>query len=178
MTTRHATDTRRSPQRRHVGPLPPVVPGGTKTVQQLVAETLRTLPPTPAQVPSWSHRLLPATARRLMADLGLWRNPQPQKPSAHLEQTLAVLERYGWAQTQNTTITGRVCVNGAQHVLEKTGHVTAETRQRAVAYMQAALAQAGIHMSFFTWNDLPDQQFSAVRTLLTTAARLAKENGE
>jgi hypothetical protein len=44
--------------------------------------------------------------------------------------------------------------------------------------MQQALAQAGISMQFFAWNDLPDQQFSAVEALLTGAARLARENGE
>jgi hypothetical protein len=44
--------------------------------------------------------------------------------------------------------------------------------------MQQALAQAGIGMSFFTWNDLPDQQFSHVQTLIRAAARLAHQNGE
>lgn len=175
MTARTTTESRHWQAR--LAP-PPVVPGGTKTVRQLVDETLRTMPPAPAEVPSWSHRLLPAAARRLMADLGLWQNPTPLKPSAHLEQTLAVMERYGWTKTQNTTLTGCVCVRGAQQVLEKTGHVTPQARERAVAYMQYALREAGIHLSFFTWNDLPDQQFSNVRTLLTRAAHLARQNGE
>jgi hypothetical protein len=44
--------------------------------------------------------------------------------------------------------------------------------------MQQALAEAGIHMEFFAWNDLPDQQFPAVEQLLTRAADLARQNGE
>jgi hypothetical protein len=71
-----------------------------------------------------------------------------------------------------------MCVRGAQKLLQKTGHVTPQGRERAVAYMQAALADVGITMSFFTWNDLPDQEFSTVETLLATAARYARANGE
>jgi hypothetical protein len=44
--------------------------------------------------------------------------------------------------------------------------------------MQQALGEAGITMQFFAWNDLPDQQFSAIEALLTRAANLAQENGE
>ncbi|KUN38303.1 hypothetical protein AQJ27_44985 [Streptomyces olivochromogenes] len=130
------------------------------------------------ETPSWSHRFLPATVRGLLADLGWWQNPTPQRPSTHLEQTLALLRRYGWCQSVDVTPTGRMCVRGAQNLLQKTGHVTPAARERAVEYMQAALAQAGIGMQFFTWNDLPDQQFPAVETLLTHAARLARQNGE
>ncbi|CAM5688221.1 hypothetical protein SANTM175S_04262 [Streptomyces antimycoticus] len=103
--------------------------------------------------------------------------PSPRAP-AHLEQTLAVLRRYGRCRTQNTTVIGRLCIRDAQQLLEKTGHVTPTARERAVAYMQAALAEAGVHMSFFTWNDLPDEEFSAVETLTQRAAHLARQNGE
>ncbi|MFD7615783.1 hypothetical protein [Streptomyces sp. NPDC059802] len=116
--------------------------------------------------------------RRLLADLGWWQDPAPQPPSVHLEQTLAVLRKFGWCQSLDTTVTGRLCIRGAQNVLEKTGHVTPANRDKAIGYMQQALAQAGITMQFFAWNDLPDQQFSAVEALLARAARLARENGE
>ncbi|MEU7435637.1 hypothetical protein AB0B07_33090 [Streptomyces sioyaensis] len=150
----------------------------TKSTRQLVDEALRGLPPVAPETPSWSHRLLPATARGLLADLGLWQDPAPQLPSAHLTQTLAVLRRYGWCQSLDVTATGRLCIRGAMNVLEKTGHVTPEGRDRAVHYLQQTLAQAGVTMQFFAWNDLPDQQFSAVQTLLEAAARTARENGE
>jgi len=150
----------------------------TKSVEQLVAEALRGQRPAVPDTPSWSHRLLPPAVRGLLAGLGWWENPVPQPPSIHLQQTLAVLERYGWCQSLDTTPTGRLCIRGAQNLLEKTGHTTPEARDRAVAYMQQALAQAGIRMQFFTWNDLPDQQLSTVRTLLRTASDLARQNGE
>lgn len=156
---------------------PSAVPLRVPPTRRLVDEALRDLP-APTEAPPWSHRLLPAALRSLMADLGLWQNPLPQKPSRHLEQALAVLRRYGWAQTLNTTVTGRMCIRGAQDVLEKTGHVTPAGRARAVAYMQAALAESGVRMAFFTWNDLPDQTLTAVENLLVSAANLARKNGE
>ncbi|MFG2532728.1 hypothetical protein [Streptomyces sp. NPDC048516] len=154
-----------------------VVPLPSKSTRQLVDEALRGLPTAP-EAPSWGHRLLPATVRGLLADLGWWQDPTPQKPSAHLDQTLAVLRRYGWCQSLDTSPTGRLCIRGAQQLLEKTGHVTPQARDRATHYMQQTLAQAGVRMQFFAWNDLPDQQFPAVQTLLETAARTARQNGE
>jgi hypothetical protein len=71
-----------------------------------------------------------------------------------------------------------MCIRGAQALLEKTGHVTPHTRERAVAYMQAVLADAGIHMSFFTFNDLPGQTLATVENLLISASRKARANGE
>ncbi|MEU9014265.1 hypothetical protein AB0D12_31750 [Streptomyces sp. NPDC048479] len=137
----------------------------------------RTLPDVPG-TPPWHHRFLPATVRGLMADLGWWNNPVPQSPSNHLMQTLAVLETRGWAQSLDVTPTGRLCIRGAQKLLEKTGHVTPAGRERAVHYMQQTLNSAGVTMQFFAWNDLPDQQFSAVQTLLTRSAYAARANGE
>ncbi|CAM5501101.1 hypothetical protein SANTM175S_10311 [Streptomyces antimycoticus] len=104
--------------------------------------------------------------------------PRPPEALRPPRAALAVLRRYGWCRTQNTTVIGRLCIRDAQQLLEKTGHVTPTARERAVAYMQAALAEAGVHMSFFTWNDLPDQEFSAVETLTQRAAHLARQNGE
>jgi hypothetical protein len=124
------------------------------------------------------HRLLPAALRNAMAGLGWWQNPVPQRPSTHLEQTLAVLRRYGWCQSLDVSPTGRMCIRGAQALLEKTGHVTPDVRERAVAYMQAALTSAGIRMQFFAWNDLPGQDLATVENLLVTAARRARANGE
>jgi hypothetical protein len=113
-----------------------------------------------------------------MAGLGWWQNPAPQRPSAHLEQTLAVIRRYGWCQSLDVSPTGRMCIRGAQSLLEKTGHVTPANRERAVAYMQAALADAGVVMQFFAWNDLPGQDLATIENLLVKAAYKARANGE
>ncbi|MEU1134138.1 hypothetical protein ABZ383_30495 [Streptomyces sp. NPDC005900] len=134
--------------------------------------------PAPAAAPTWGHRLLPAPLRHLLADLGWWYNPTPAPPSTHLMQTLAVLHRYGWCQSQDVTPSGRLCIRGAQNLLQRTGHVTPAARRRAVHHMQQTLAAAGIHMQFFAWNDLPDQQFSSVEELLTKASYRARANGE
>lgn len=145
-----------------------------------VPAPVRPLPvlPTAPEAPAWTHRLLPATLRRTMAGLGWWQNPAPQKPSEHLAQTLDTLRRYGWCQSLDVSPTGRMCIRGAQNLLEKTGHVTPVARQRAVAYMEETLRQAGISMSFFTWNDLPGQTFPTVEKLLVKAAYKARANGE
>ena len=156
---------------------PPAAPLHAPT-RRLVAEALRDLPPAPGEAPPWSHRLLPAPVRTLMADLGLWQNPVPQRPSGHLEQTLAVLGKYGWCQSVDVTVTGRLCIRGAQQLLEKAGHVTPAARARATAYLQAALAEHGVRMAFFAWNDLPDQTWPAVENRLVRATHLARQNGE
>lgn len=144
----------------------------------LVREALRSIPEPVPEPPPWGHRFVPARVRELLANLGWWANPAPQPPSTHLEQTLAVIEKYGWCQSLDTSPTGRLCIRGAQNLLEKTGHTTPHAREKAVAYMQQALHQAGVTMQFFTWNDLPDQHLSAVQALIRRAADLARANGE
>ncbi|MEU2873020.1 hypothetical protein ABZ769_28115 [Streptomyces olivoreticuli] len=154
-------------------------PGGavSQSARQLVADALRGLPAAPV-TPPWSHRLLPVSVRGLLAGLGWWTDPEPLLPSTHLEQVLAVLRRYGWCQSLDVTVTGRMCIRGAQNLLAKTGHVTPQGRDRAVQYMQQVLGECGISMQFFAWNDLPGQSFTAVEELLVRAAQKARENGE
>lgn len=168
----------RTPQRpRTSTPPAPPVPAPLPT-RQLVAEALRHVPAAPAGAPGWSHRLMPAAVRSVMADLGMWTNPIPQKPSGHLQQTLAVLRRYGWCQSLDTTVTGRLCIRGAMNLLEKTGHVTPASRERAVHHLQYALAEHGVRMAFFAWNDLDDTTWPQVENRLTRAIHLARKNGE
>ncbi|MGV9891718.1 DUF6197 family protein [Streptomyces sp. NPDC003395] len=134
--------------------------------------------PVAPERPSRLHQLLPRSVRQLLADWGWWQNPVPLKPSDHLTQTLAVLERYGWCRSLDFSPTGRMCIRGAQTLLEHTGHVTPHARERAVAYMQQSLQEHGIHMPFFAWNDLPTRTFPQVKHLLTHAATAARKNGE
>ncbi|HEX5567101.1 MAG TPA: hypothetical protein VFY14_09300 [Streptomyces sp.] len=161
------TDTRSKPVPRTAPPS--AVPARVQPLQPA--------PAAPA-APPWTHRLLPAAVRNAMAGLGWWQNPVPQKPSEHLRQTLAVIRRYGWCQSLDVSPTGRMCIRGAQNLLEKTGHVTPHARERAVTYMQATLADAGVAMQFFAWNDLPGQDQATVENLLVKAAYKARANGE
>ncbi|WP_107422722.1 DUF6197 family protein [Streptomyces sp. CB02261] len=166
-----------SPPAPHVSRRAPAGPRPTTPVPRRPPRDPR-VPPPPPTAPTWAHRLVPATVRGALAGLGWWENPIPQPPSGHLDQVLAVLEKYGWCQSLDTDPLGRMCIRGAQGLLERTGHVTPAVRDRAVDHMQTALAQAGITMQFFTWNDLPGQEFSHVTTLITRAARHARQIGE
>ncbi|MGW5529406.1 DUF6197 family protein [Streptomyces xanthochromogenes] len=167
--------TPRTPQRPRTAPMPaPVRPTHPRTPP--VRQPVR---PAPAPVaPPWHHRLLPAAVRSLLADLGWWNNPIPQRPSGHLVQVIAVLDRYGWCQSLDVSPTGRLCIRGAQNLLEKAGHVTPTARARSVAYLQQTLAEHGVTMAFFAWNDLPDQDFTTVRAVVARAAHHAHQNGE
>lgn len=133
---------------------------------------------TPVQAPPWTHRLVPQGMRQAMASLGLWENPTPEPASRHLTQVSACLSRYGWCQEQDRSPVGRLCIRGAQDVLQRTGHVTAADRELAVSYMESTLRSAGISMSFFTWNDLPGQTLDSVNTLLRSASARAFRNGD
>lgn len=151
------------------------------TPRPAVRPRVTTPPPAPVAAPAWPsrwHLLLPAGLRNGMEALGLWQNPTPLPPSEHLRQTLAVLERYGWCKSLDFSPTGRMCVRGGQTLLERTGHVTPHARQRAEHYMQQVLTEQGIHLQFFTWNDLPDTTFDQAANLLTRSSYRARANGE
>ncbi|MFH8581718.1 hypothetical protein [Streptomyces zaomyceticus] len=137
----------------------------------------RVQPPPPAP-PTWGQRLVPGTAQRLMAGLGLWQAPTPLPPSLHLLHTVGVLETYGWCKSLDVDPKGRLCMRGAQSLLEKTGHVTPAARHRAVDHMHTILAGADVHMPFYAWNDLPGRTFPHVAALLTRAAEHAHQIGD
>jgi hypothetical protein len=138
--------------------------------------------PVPAtNAPDWPsrwHLLIPASVRNTAAALGLWQNPTPLIPSDHLTQTLAVLDRYGWCKSLDFSPTGRMCIRGAQTLLERTGHVTPAARQRAEAYMQRSLRMDGTDMPFYAWNDLPERTFPQVKHLITASVTAARHHGE
>jgi len=169
--TRTAPAEVREPSARPApAPVREPLPGGRFAVR---------VPPGPVPAaPSWSERLLPRPVRELLADLGWWTNPTPQPPSRHLLQVRDTLTRYGWCQTADLSPTGRMCIRGAQHLLERTGHVTPTARTRAVGYLEQVLRTDGVQMSFFAWNDLPDNTPDTVIRVLDQAANLAARNGD
>ncbi|MET8661422.1 hypothetical protein ACJBCE_36405 [Streptomyces sp. NBUL23] len=113
-----------------------------------------------------------------MADLGLWQEPRPLKPSFHLTQVIEVLTRYGWCQSFDFSPTGRMCIRGAQTFLESTGHVTGIDREKAVNYLQAQLERQGVTMQFWAWNDLPHNTFRGVGATISAASEMARKNGD
>lgn len=154
---------------------PTAAPGRAPHARPPVPDSL----PGPApDRPSRLHQLIPRGVRNLMAAWGWWQNPIPLKPSDHLAQTLAVLERYGWGQSLDFSPTGRMCIRGAQTFLEYTGHVTPPARARAVAYLQQTLHEHGVHEPFFAWNDHTGRTFPQVTRLITLSITAARANGE
>ncbi|MFK0202096.1 DUF6197 family protein [Streptomyces lavendulae] len=128
--------------------------------------------------PTWGQRLIPKGVRSAMADLGLWQEPRPLKPSFHLVQVIEVLTRYGWCQSFDFSPTGRMCIRGAQTFLESTGHVTTIDRGKAVNYLQSQLARQGMNMRFWEWNDLSSNTFRGVEATISAASDMARKNGD
>jgi hypothetical protein len=128
--------------------------------------------------PTWGQRMIPKAVRSAMADLGLWVEPRPLKPSFHLVQVIEVLTRYGWCQSFDFSPTGRMCVRGAQTFLESTGHVTTIDRGKAVNYLQSQLAHQGVNMRFWEWNDLSSNTFRGVEATISAASDMARKNGD
>lgn len=141
----------------------------------VIPESLSIWAPDP---PTWGQRLIPKALRSGMADLGLWQEPRPLKPSFHLVQVIQVLERYGWCQSFDFSPTGRMCIRGAQTFLQSTGHVSEIGRGKAVNYLQSALRRQGVEMRFWEWNDLSHNTFQGVRATISSASDLARMNGE
>ncbi|MFI0929703.1 hypothetical protein ACH4TP_38130 [Streptomyces sp. NPDC021012] len=153
----------------------PVVPSTPRSSR--APHPLR-VPPLPPAPPTWGQRLVPRPAQQLLAGLGMWQTGTPLPPSLHLLHTLSVLETYGWCKSLDLDPAGRLCIRGAQTLLEKTGHVTPNARERAVDHMHTVLEAAGVRMQFFAWNDLPGRTFPHVKALLTRAAEHAHTIGD
>lgn len=135
-------------------------------------------PPGLLDPPPWSHRILPPVVRNGLETLGWWQNPAPQPPSVHLAQTLETLRTYGWCKSLDVSPTGRMCIRGAQTLLQRHGHITEDTRARAVHYLQLSLKEIGVDQPFFAWNDLPQTTFADVERRMNRAIHLARSNGD
>lgn len=159
---------------------PPAAPGRARTAptRPAPAPVPVQAPPNLLDPPSWGHRLLPKTVRDSLEALGWWQNPIPQPPSTHLAQVLSALEKYGWCKSLDVSPTGRMCIRGAQTMLQRAGHVTEHDRAKAVHYLQLSLHEIGVDQPFFHWNDFPERTFPQVQQRLNRAIHLAHTNGE
>ncbi|GGU49801.1 DUF6197 family protein [Streptomyces violascens] len=146
----------------------PVVIGGRRRVLAV--------PPPPGR----GRTLLPRSVRTALSNWGLVYDSvaQPLIPSAHLIQLTHLLQAWGWGQSFDISPSGRLCIRGGQTVLEHHGYVTPAGRARAVEYMRATLAEAGVSMEFYAWNDLSGRTFGDVETLLNRSAAAALSNKE
>jgi hypothetical protein len=172
------------PQSKPRTATPPAAPGRAPVAPPRRPVT-QPATPAPVQAPpnlldptSWGQRLLPRTVRDHLEALGLYQNPVPQPPSIHLAQVLAALEKYGWCKSLDISPTGRMCIRGAQTMLQRAGHVTEHDRARAVHYLQLSLSEHGVDQPFFHWNDLPERTFPQVQQRINRAIHLAHTHGE
>lgn len=166
------TNRQSAPSRPRTAP-PPAAPGRARPAPVPVQA-----PPNLLDPPSWGQRLVPRAVRDGMEALGWWTNPIPQKPSVHLGQVLAALEKYGWCKSLDVAPSGRMCIRGAQTMLQRAGHVTPDARARAVHYLQQSLNEIGVDQPFFYWNDLDERTFKDVRQRINRAIHLAHTHGE
>ena len=153
-----------------VRPLPLAPPAGSPLAVQV--------PPNLLDPPTIGQRLMPRALRDALEALGWWQNPVPQPPSIHLAQVLAALTKYGWCKSLDVSPTGRMCIRGAQTMLQRAGHVTEPDRARAVQYLQLSLHEMGVDLAFFAWNDLPTTTDTHVHQRINRAIHLAHANGE
>lgn len=144
----------------------PTLPDGLNT-------TPMNLPP----VPSRAALAMPWYVRILLEKAGLVVEARPLILSAHLEHTRRLIAEWGWCKSMDLSPTGRLCIRGAQGVLERAGYVTRDTRKEAETYMCRELAKAGIRMEFFAWNDLPGTTREQVDSLLRASSGRAFEEG-
>lgn len=105
------------------------------------------------------------------------RTVQHVSVARHLELTLEVLERYGWARTGSgvATATGRRCILGAQLVLLSLGVGTRDTLDRAGGYLNHTLRTRGEKRSYEVWNEY--RTWPEVREVITSAIDSARKAG-
>jgi hypothetical protein len=122
---------------------------------------------------------LPGRLRAMLPEPLHRRRPTHTSVARHLELTLEVLERYGWAKTGNNwrTLSGRRCILGAQMLLLALGIGNDDTLQRAGGYLNTELRKRGITNPYHEWNEAPGRTYDDVRHLLTTAADKARKAG-
>lgn len=106
------------------------------------------------------------------------RTVQHVSVARHLELTLEVLERYGWARTGSgvVTVTGRRCILGAQLALLSLGVGDRDTLDRAGGYLNHTLRARGVTAAYYDWNE-GRRTYGDVRHLLTTAIDKARKAG-
>jgi hypothetical protein len=97
----------------------------------------------------------------------------------HLELTLEVLERYGWARTGDNwrTVGGRRCILGAQMLLLALGYGDRDTLNRAGGYLNVELRQRRVTNPYYEWNEAPGRTYDDVRHLLGSTIDKARKAG-
>ncbi|MFJ4902988.1 hypothetical protein [Streptomyces sp. NPDC088727] len=144
-------------------------------VDQLIADTLRTLP---AAAPR--ERPLPGRLGAVLPDrLHSWRRiGQPEvRPSTHLAHARQILTEWGWQNTpyRLRDARGARCVCGAMLTAHRLGYGSAATVDRAGAWLITELRSQGWTGLIGPWNRYPGRTAAdAVALIDATISRAAR----
>ncbi|WP_371630746.1 hypothetical protein OG892_30230 [Streptomyces sp. NBC_00341] len=144
-------------------------------VDQLIADTLRTLP---AAAPR--ERPLPGRLGAVLPDrLHSWRRiGQPEvRPSTHLAHARQILTEWGWQNTpyRLRNARGARCVCGAMLTAHRLGYGSAATVDRAGAWLITELRSQGWTGLIGPWNRYPGRTAAdAVALIDATISRAAR----
>lgn len=144
-------------------------------VDQLIADTLRTLPVAPPR-----ERPLPGRLGAVLPDrLHSWRRiGQPEvRPSTHLAHARQILTEWGWQNTpyRLRNARGARCVCGAMLTAHRLGYGSAATVDRAGAWLITELRSQGWTGLIGPWNRYPGRTAAdAVALIDATISRAAR----
>ncbi|MFC8533566.1 hypothetical protein ACFUJY_06375 [Streptomyces sp. NPDC057249] len=144
-------------------------------VDRLIADTVRALPPAAPR-----ERPLPGRIGAILPDrLHAWRRVgRPDvPPSVHLAHARRILTEWGWQNTpyRLRNIRGARCVCGAMLTAHRLGYGSAETVDRAGAWLIAELRSQGWTGLIGPWNRFPgrtaEDALALVDATISRAAR-------
>ncbi|MFF7359755.1 hypothetical protein [Streptomyces sp. NPDC008125] len=146
-------------------------------VDQLVADSLRTLP-----AASPAERRLPGRLGAMLPDrLHSWRRigRSDVRPSVHLAYARLILTEWGWQNTpyRLRNARGARCVCGSMLTAHRLGYGSAETVDRAGAWMITELRSQGWTDLIGPWNRAPGRTASDALTLIDATIRRASLAG-
>ncbi|MFD6530807.1 hypothetical protein [Streptomyces sp. NPDC060184] len=146
-------------------------------VDQLVTDSLRALP-----AASPAERRLPGRLGAMLPDrLHSWRRigRSDVRPSVHLAYARLVLTEWGWQNTpyRLRNARGARCVCGAMLTAHRLGYGSAETVDRAGAWMITELRSQGWTDLIGPWNRAPGRTASDALALIDATIRRASLAG-
>ncbi|MEV0578942.1 MULTISPECIES: DUF6197 family protein [unclassified Streptomyces] len=147
-------------------------------VEQLIADTVRTLP---AAVPR--ERPLPGRLGAVLPDrLHAWRRiGQPEvRPSVHLAHARQILTEWGWQNTpyRLRNARGARCICGAMLTAHRLGHGSVHTVDRAGAWLIAELRSQGWTGLIGPWNRYPGRTAADALALIDATISRAARAGQ
>ncbi|THA35379.1 hypothetical protein E6R18_03980 [Streptomyces sp. A1277] len=147
-------------------------------VDQLIADTVRALPPAAPR-----ERPLPGRIGAMLPDrLHAWRRiGQPEvRPSVHLAHARQILTEWGWQNTpyRLRNARGARCVCGAMLTAHRLGYGSADTVDRAGAWLIAELRSQGWTGLIGPWNRYPGRTAADALALLDATISRATRAGQ